>query len=328
MKIKILYILSLLAVLLTACTTSETKKDNQIDPQIKNEIRAVNTKILNGFIDNKPEIVMAMSSFRLLQRKLEIRRLMQLLNGRLKKKDFKILNEYYQKNASKKGIAEVSSGTTGIHDYQIRYEALNNEMYVVVGYFRDTTDNKCFTLIYGKDGNEWKLNNINVGILKLRSKDAIDWYLSAKSNYEKGNLIDALCNINLSTQILKPANQMWHYNKEKDITALEQKILKQTYTKYHFPMTVESVETKPVIFRVYPESLSEGYFPLILYTTSVDIKDVRKLSKECNELHDNIEKLFKGITTNNKMILYRPLKRIPDGNDTRKYPGFMQMTKK
>jgi len=327
MKIKFLCIIQLLAILLTSCTNSETKKDNQIDPLIKSEVRAVNTKLVDSFVDNKPEIVMAMSSFRLLQRKSEIRKLMQLLHGRLKRQNFKILNEYYQKNAAKKGVAEVSSGTTGVRDYQIRYEALNKEMYVVVGYFSDTIDNKCFTLIYGKDGNEWKLNNINVGILKIRNKDAVDWYLSAKSNYEKGNLIDALCNITLSTQILKPANQMWHYNIEKNITVLEKKILSKTYTKYHFPMTISSVDTKPVIFRIYPESMSEGYFPLILYTTTVDINDIPKLSKECNELHENIEKLFKGITTNNKMVLYRPLKSIPDGNDTRKYPGFIQMTK-
>ena len=90
MRSKILYIIALFAVFITSCTNSVTKMDNQIDSQIKNEVHILNTKIINAFVDNKPEELMAMSNFRLLQRKSEIRKLMQLLNGRLKKQNFKI----------------------------------------------------------------------------------------------------------------------------------------------------------------------------------------------------------------------------------------------
>src|ERR1035437_5360590 len=269
MKIHLLYG-SLLAILLAACTFSETKKDNQIDPLIKNQIHILNNKIIDGLVENKPEKVLAICSDKLLEKKGEINLLTEALKGTLKKDHFRILNEFYQKNASHKNVGMVKSGNTGQHDFQIRYEALNKEMYVVVAYVEDIRDQKCFTFIYGKNGNVWKLNSMQAGILKIMNRDAIDWYRLAKSEYEKGYLIDALCHMGISSQILKPASHQWQYKKEKEIETFNLKVTKQTYSKYSFPLTVDSVETKPVIFRVYSQLIPEGYFPLILYTTTVE----------------------------------------------------------
>jgi len=318
---------SLLAIVMTSCTFSETKKDNQIDPLIKNQIHLLNSRIIDGMVEDRPDKVLAVSSDKLRERKGEIIMLAQVLKGLLKKDHFRVMNEYYQKNASKKHEGMVISGKNGDHDYQIRYEALNKEMYVLVGYFEDARDQKCFTFVYGKYGNDWKLNYMQAGILKIMNKDAFDWYRIAKSEYEKGYLIDALCHMGISSQLLKPANHQWQYQKEKEMEAFDQKVTHETYKKYSFPLTVNDVKTKPVIFRIYSQVIPEGYFPLILYTTTVDFNDVAKLSRECREIHDSIGKLFKGIDTNNKILLYRPMKSIPTGTDKTKQYGFKMMTK-
>lgn len=324
---KLNYLCSLLlAISLTACTFTESKKDNQIDPQIKDQIHVLSDRIFNGFVQNKPENVLTTCSDRLLNNREEIKKLMQLLQGNLQMRNLRILNEYYQKNASKKNVGIVSSGQNNNHDYVIRYEALDKEMYVLVGSFITKTDQKCITLIFGKHDNHWKLSGLQAGLLKIMNKDAYDWYRLAKSDYERGYYIDALCNINLSTQLLKPANHFWQYQKEREIETFEQKITKQIYSKYSFPLTVNEVETKPVIFRVYPQVMPDGCYPLIMYTTSVDFDDVQKLAKECNAIHDQIGKLFKGIENNNKKILYRPFKTIPTGTETGKQYGFMKET--
>ena len=323
MKIKIVSII-VLAVIMSACSTGETKKDGGIDPQIKKQIHILNSQIVEGLVENKPNYILTVCSENLLKKKSDIKVLMQLLNGNVKKHNYKILNEYYQKNASKKNMASVSSSQSDNHEYQIRYESLNKEMYVVVSYFEDSTNQKCFTFIYGKYGNVWKLNNMQAGILKIMNKDAFDWYKLAKSDYDKGYFIDAICKMGISTQLLKPANQLWKYKKENEMLTFEEKVTKQTYSTYHFPITVDSVKTKPVIFRVYAQNIPEGYFQSILYLTTIDMKDVPKLALECNELHKYIGKLFKGITSNNKMILYRPMKSIPTGTETAKQYGFIK----
>ena len=326
MKFKLLSI-TVLVVLLSACTISESKKDNQIDPVIKNQIHKLNKQIVNALVENKPENVLSICSDKMLKKKEEIKVLMQLLKGNINNNQFKILNEYYQKNAARKHIGVVNSGKTSNHDYQIRFDSRNNEMYVLVGYFEDSMVQKCFTFIYGKNGNDWKLNNLQGGILKIMQKDAVDWYELAKSDYKKGYMMDAVCKIGLSTQLLKPANQMWKYQKENEIQTFEQKITKQTYTSYKFPITVESVKTKPVIFRVFLQAMDHGYYPLILYTTSIDLKDIPKLSEECNKIHDDIGKLFNGIKENNKLILYRPSNAIPTGREKSNQYGFIKMNK-
>jgi len=326
MKLNFLFT-TLFAILLTACSLGETKKDTQIDPQIKNRIHALNKQIVDGLVENKPDSVLMVCSEKLLKKKGDIKVLMQILTGNLKKSNFQILNEYYQKNSSKNKMSSVSSGGPANHEYKIRYESLTKEMYVVVSFFEDSTDQKCFTFIYGKYGNVWRLNNIQAGILKIMNKDAFDWYKLAKNDYDKGFYIDAICKIGISTQLLKPANNLWKYKKEDEILEFEQIITKKTYTTYHFPITVDSVKTKPVIFRVYEQNIPAGYFPSILYTTSIDMNDVPGLARECDEIHKNIGKLFKGIDTNNEMIIYRPMKSIPTGTEKSKQYGFIKKNK-
>lgn len=318
--------ISLLAISLTACSFSESKKDNQIDPEIRNQIHVLNNRIVSGLVEDRADKVLAVCSDRLRDKRRDIKKLTDVLKGNLKIQNFRIISEYYQKNAAKKHVGEVSTDDNPSRDYRIKYEALNKEMYVVVADFEDSLYHKSFTFIYGKYGNVWKLNNLQAGILKILNKDAFDWYQVAKSDYKKGDLIDALCHIGLSTQLLNPANQLWKYKNEDEIQNFEQKITKQIYGKYKFPMTVNNVETKPVIFRVYSQVMNTGCFPLIQYTTSVDLKDIPALSVECRELHKNIGSLFKGIDTNNSTILYRPYKTIPTGTETTKPYGFMMKT--
>jgi hypothetical protein len=200
-------------------------------------------------------------------------------------------------------------------------------MYVVVGYFGDKTDQKCFTFIYGKRGSIWKLNNIQAGILRIMNKDAIDWYQTAISDFQKGYYMDAVCHIGISTQLLNPLNHQWKYQKEKEIEAFEQEVTKKAYSTYHFPLTVGYVPTKPVIFRIHSQVVTEGYFPLILYTTTIDLNDIPALSKECDEIHKNIGKLFKGIDIDNTYILYSPVKTIPVGPNTTQQHGFIRKTR-
>jgi hypothetical protein len=326
MKFNYLFV-SVLAISLTACSFKESKKDEQIDPVIKSQIHILNNQIVDGIVKNKPADIFFVSGKRLLEKRHDIEKLLLIVKGHLKKQDFRILNEYYQKNMAKKHIAEVNSGEADAHEYSIRYESLNKEMYVVVGYFKDNPDQKCFTFFYGKQGNSWKLNYIEAGIYKKMNKDAVDWYQLAQSDYKKGYLIDAMCNMELSTQLLKPANHIWHYAKEKEIQDFERKVSFEVYSKHPFPLTIDYVKTKPRIFKVFPQAMVDGYFPLISYTTTIDLGNSHELAMECNEIDKNIESLFKGLNKNNKKVLYRPYKTIPTGVDNSQQPGFIKENK-
>ena len=106
----------LFVLLFSACSVSETKKDNQIDPQIKEEIHVLNNRILDGIVENKISRILPDFDDRLKDNKKVVLQLMEVVKGALKVKDYRIMNEFYQKNAAKKGIATVSSGTGNLHD--------------------------------------------------------------------------------------------------------------------------------------------------------------------------------------------------------------------
>ena len=326
MRINSLYV-SLVAILLTACTFSGTKKDDHIDPGIKTQMHALNSKLIEGLNENNPDKIFSICSDKLLEKKDDLKNLMQLVKGSLKINDFEILNEFYQKNAAANINTQVLTGRANNHDYVISYEALNKEMYVSVGYFKDDLYERSITFIYGKSGDDWKLNIINIGVLKIEKKDAFDWYQTAKSNLNKGYLIDAICNMGIANQLLRPANQLWQYQNEKEILEFGQKLNTQAYGKYTFPLTVDYVNSKPQIFRIIPQGMKDGYFPLILYTTSINLNDTTRLSKECDEIHERVGEFFNGIKVNNKMIFYRAYKSIPNGNESVEQYGFIRKNK-
>lgn len=289
-------------------------KDDNIDLKIKDKIKKLNNQFVEGFTQSKPDTVFKICSEKLLETgKNDLKMVILQMGKKYSKEDFKILNEFYNISTSKNSSTRVFTGISGEHDYTIGFKSINKESYISVGYFNEFPVQMGFTLIYGKYNDEWKLNIIQIGILRIMDRDAYDWFLLAKNEYEKGYLINAVNNISLAGQILKPAKDIWHYQKEDKIIKFNEKVRKEINSKYTFPLTVEYVETKPQIYRIYPQGMSEGFFPMIEYKTEIELSDTIRLAKENDEIHSKISKLFKGIDKGTKMIFYSASNMIPIG---------------
>jgi hypothetical protein len=328
MKNSTLSLLSLIAFVM-ACNVGGGWKDENIDEKIKSQIHELNSQIIDGFIENNHDKVFQICSDKLLEQgKNDLSSLIQQVRKSFSKKDFKILNEFYQKNTSENAKTTVMTGVSGEHDYIIGFKALNAETYITVGYFDNDLNQTSLTLIYGKYDNTWKLNILQVGTLRIMDKDAFDWYRVAKKDYENKYLIDAANDLVLANQLLKPANQLWQYQKEKEIQTFGQNVMAEIKSSFTFPMTVDYVKTKPQIFRIYPQGMNEGYFPMIQYTTTIDLKDSTRLSNECSEIHNKIGELYNGIDQNRKMIFYKAFKSIPNGTVAVESYGFVRENKK
>jgi len=304
----------ILIIFISSCNVNGTWKDDKIDSNVKAQIHKLNNQLIDGLVDNNPEKVLSIFSKDLIeQNKYDLDMLMQQVKQSFSKNGFEILNDFYLRNASENSQVSVMTGSSGDHDYVIDFKALRSETYISIGYFDKNLYHTCLTLIYGKYGKEWKLNIMQVGALRIMNKDAFDWYQSAKINYGKGYLIDAENDMVLANSILKPGHKFWQYQKEKEIQDFEKKVTADIYAKYTFPISIDFVKSKPQIFRIHLQSLNDEYFPMILYTTTIDLKDTLNLSKECDEIHSGIGELFNGIDKNKKLILYRAYKSIPTG---------------
>jgi hypothetical protein len=248
-------------LLLMSCSVGGQWSDENIDPKVKAEINEFNNHIIDGLATKDPEKIKSVASDKLLEQSMDLETMVTSGNWTIDPTKFQIKNQFYLKKSADGTDSRVFTGLTGDHDYTIHFKAINKEMFISVGYLEDDLQSLALTMVYGKYGDNWKLNILQIGLLDIENKDAIDWYRLAQENFNKGNLVDAALDFTLVSQCLKPANQLWQYGLESEINDFGQKVNQEVNKTYSFPITVETIKSKPQIFRVFPQGMSEGFHP-------------------------------------------------------------------
>lgn len=315
-------------LLLMGCSVGGQWSDENIDPKVKAEINEFNNHIIDGLATKNPDKIKSVASEKLLEQSKDLETMVMSGNWKIDPTKFQIKNQFYLKKSADGTDSRVFTGLTGDHDYTIHFKAINKEMFISVGYLEDDLQRLALTMIYGKYGDNWKLNILQIGLLDIENKDAIDWYRQAQENFNKGNIVDAALNFTLASQCLKPANQIWQYGLESEINDFGQKVNQEVNKTYTFPITVESIKSKPQLFRVFPQGMNEGFHPSVYYVTTLNINDTTALSKECTELHKQIGQVFKGLDQDKKYIFYRAFEKLPTNNEEVNNYGFLRRGEK
>ncbi len=325
---KQLLILLILAIAgLQSCDvgTSGTWKDENIDQSLKNKIETLDKKVLEAVTSNNPALIKTIMSQKLLEKSGDnIDQLIEKVGGVISSKDFRVLNQFHVKNTTT-GIGNtVLSGISGDNDYIIHYQALNKEMFISLIIPKNELDELIITNIYGKYPDGWKLNILQFGQYKVNGQTATELYLKAKSEYDKGFLIDAANDMFLSLRVANPANSFWQYQKDDEMKKLYETVLADIQEKYSFPMTLDGVDSKPQIMNIFPYGMQEGYFPMVEYITSIDLKDTVKTKVENDQIHQSIGKVFKGLDKEKKYVFYKAYNEIPNGKTPVPTYGFVK----
>jgi len=308
--------------------TSGTWKNANIENSKRDEIKTLNDKLFNAIENNDAASLRTIMADSLIKQGANINQILEQASNRFKANSYTILDEYYIQNSTTNVNNTIPPALSGDNDYSIYFLALNKDMYVSL-LLINTLNNKALIMaVYGLYKNGWKLNILRIGQYDLFKKNAIDYYKLAKSSYDKAYLIDAYDNLNLSQQLLKPADDNFIYQKEKDINELYDKVRNDLNTKYSLPLTLENVSTKPKIFRIYPQIVNEGYYPMVQYLTNVNIKDTILLKQENEKVKKEVNAIFNGIDKDKKYIFYQAFNKLPDRNEAIERYGFVdQLTK-
>lgn len=305
--------------------TTETWKDENIEQSLKNEIQTLDKKVLEAVTTNKPDLIKSIMSDKLLEKSGEdIDQLIEQAGNLIKSTDYSILNQFQAKNSTT-GIGNtIVSGVSGLNDYVIHYQALNEEMFISLLIPNSGLDEFIVTNIYGKYPEGWKLNILQFGQYKVNGQTAPELYSQAKSEYEKGYLMDAANNMFLSSRVANPANKFWQYQNEDEMKEFYEKVMTEINSLYKFPMTLEKIETKPQILSIYPQGTADGYFPMIEYLTNLDLKDTIRTKEEYEKVHSQIVKAFNGIEKDKEYIFYKAFSEMPDGKTPVPTYGFVK----
>jgi hypothetical protein len=183
--------------------------------------------------------------------------------------------------------------------------------------------------IYGKYSDGWKINILSANNYDILGKTAPEYYAIALGSYHKGDTIDAADNITMAAQVVRPGGKNFAYDDEEDMKSFYTSMVAEANANYHFPIVVKQIKTQPKIFAVNPQLIDSGeykgaFYPIVKYKSAISFRDTTALRVENVALQKIIGTIFKGITKNKKIIIYRAFNELSDGKTPVKYYGFVQ----
>lgn len=316
-----------LSILLQGCNVgaSGSWKDENIQQSLKQEIRQLDETVIKSIITNDVELFKSLMSSKLLEQSgRNISNLVTQANSVIRSNNYEILHQFHVKNSST-GIGNtVMSGVGGEHDFVIRYQALNHDMFISLVVPESSHDHVLVTNIYGKYPEGWKLNIVQFGQYTVDGKTATELYSDAIKLYEQGYLMDAANSMFLSSQVTNPANQFWAYKNEEKMKNFYEKVIFELKSTYSFPIELDEISTKPEILNVYPQRIDEGYFPMVEYLTNIELSDTVKTKQENEQIQATIGQIFKGLDKNKKYVFYKAFAERPNGKTPVQTYGFIQ----
>lgn len=313
------------SIILSACAikSSGTWRDENIDQSTRSKIGNLNDQLFKAIRSKDVKTLKSLMSDKLIE--VDGNNLGTIVNniGSAISDEYHVMNEFYVKNTSTGATNVLPAGSGDYNDFTIKYQALNEEMYVSLLLAEGSTSEILITTIYGKYGDDWKVNIIQFGQYSLFNLTAPDYYKQAKESYEKDHLVDAVNLMGLSMKCLSPANQFLEYKKSNEIKDFYNTVMSEVKSKYSLPLTLSTIPTQPQIFSVSLEITDEGFYPIVYYLSTIDLANTPSLTAENEKIKSAISQTFPGIDQDKKYIFYRAFNEIPDGTKEVPHYGFI-----
>lgn len=310
---KLLIINVFILLIFSSCTfnTSGTWKNDNIETGLKNKMDNLNSSVIEFLYNEDVEGLEKMYSEKLLEYEKEHEFSQSLIDfsNTMEGEEYQVIDHFHTVN-----IQENASNIQLGDNYKFSYEALNKEMYVSILEIEGKYNNSFLAgIIYGKYGNDWKINVLQIGEYSLDGKNAEILYKISQQQYEKGHFVDAVNHMFLADKLRQPLKEYWTYNNNGEMKSYFDKITQEIGENFEFPIEVESIESKPVILGVSPQIFEQGLASIVSYKSDIHLNDSIQLREEYLQLHQEIDDIFKGLKRENKYIIYKAFEEIPDG---------------
>ena len=304
-------------------STSKFEKDQSINAATRQQIKALNDKLFEGITKNNLATVQSLMSPGLLKKfGNDPNKMINLINSR-EIDNYSILDEYYVQASDTAINIILPSGNSGDNDYVFTFQSPNKDSYVSLLLLNSFGNQFLLVAAYGKYDNEWKLNILKFGQYSFFGKTAFDYFMLAQTSYKKSYLIDAVNNISLSSALLRPADSYLQFVKEKQFKEFGDSLLQEANAKYQFPLSLSNIDSKPQVFRIFPQVIKEGFFPMVYYHTDINLKDTIALKLENLKIRKEVDSIFTGIDKEKKFIFYWGFNEMPDGQKEVEHYGFI-----
>ena len=172
------------------------------------------------------------------------------------------------------------------------------------------------TLIYKKENNKWKVNNINAGLYAVHSKKLHDWYEELKGIRESGDLITSTLLLTQIKRLIRPAPFVI-YQDEKAIIEYAKTVETEFNKTIRLPYKLD-VKNDPTIFHIeMPVDIrAKDFYYVIKYLSKVPLEDTVSLNKEVDDMARVIAVKFPNFASQQRQTVFLAFNEMP--NDSKK----------
>jgi|ERR1043165_742317 hypothetical protein len=310
--------ITIVVIFFGGCTnTIGTWENDQIDPRKRETIKELNTKLLKAIAANDVDAVNEFLSDTLRKApRNTIPDIVSTMAPRIDTVKFYTLEEF--NGVSIKAHAPVNLYGRGVAEnaYDISLIALNREIYLSVLVVESKEGNVMALIAWGKYAKGYKINILRFGNYQLYGHTGPEYLAMAEVDHGTGNLINAMMNVSLASQLMEPAGSIFNYECKDKVKGIYDKIMDDTKAAYQLPITINNIGSKPRIFSIKTEIANEGYFPRITYLSTIRLKDTTALRWEYESLRKEMPDTFKGINTGKRWVIYDVVNRVSEDDDS------------
>lgn len=327
MKYLVRFFLLLIAFQLMYCSTKTTytiDENSNIDSSIRSELKIVEDTFLKNIKEKKYDDANLLLLKLNHNKQQEVNQYYDTINSMLKNCELSTRDDYYINSISIKGSAKnliLINSNKLKQNLNFNFEAfepLSNEMFITLQKYSSSKVDYLLTLIYIKDNNKWKINQFNLGVIAINKLDAKNWMEISQVHLNNNELFNAYFCAAISNALRKPF-PLVIYTEDMQIQTSYKTITDRISKEYELPFTVNSIKSKPQLFRVQVIIESFGAVPIIQYKSNIRLTDISSLKKEGDELAVYIKKVNPSIKKYFELIVFRAYSKIPESTDSNNY---------
>jgi hypothetical protein len=318
--------LFLTSTLIISCQETQvgTYRNENIDPEVLEEVRALDAQVVEALRDNDSEGLKRLMSDDLKASVSEdLSGFMERAQRSIESKQYITVDQYHRVGTANETVALIS-GTDKDDDYIIQYQSITNESFVSVIAPKREGDTYLLTTFYGRFEDDWKLNIIQFERYTLGGLSSIQLFREAQAELEKGYVVNAFNRMLLGQTCSQPAGEFWQFRIQAEMDAFNDSLTQLAQGSYPMPMVVDTIPTKPIIFQITPQRVDLDICTMIKYVSGINIKDTLALAAENKMLHELARKKFNGIDADVPFIFYRAFNEMPKEGISTPYFGFVR----
>ncbi|MEL1245494.1 hypothetical protein AAEO56_14565 [Flavobacterium sp. DGU11] len=314
MKTRLL-LLCLLFTVFQGCMfqSADIISNNDIDIKLRETIKAKNDSLIEAMSHGKLKIFKALGSENFVKHlQANVRNTSWAFRNGYLKNNYTVFDEYQCHHSVTNNNIAIPSEE---HSYTFKYVNEVEDTYVSLLKIPYSEEGYLLAVIYGKEGDEWKIDEIKINIIWQHGKNAQEYYAIAKKKEDDGFLIDALLYAEAAQACIQATENFVEFDNAKSIPLYYNRLRGKVDAKYTFPILLENIRTKPQVMGISLAQSEDGTGALITYQTIIPVEENITLGQEFELVKKEMKKTFTDFDFNKPGIHYRAINQSgPDGS--------------